>query len=91
MWYLYGPYVSMLRSIWALCERVSEFGNPLALFSSQFIGIHIDPNLISGLVNTPHPHLEEDTSHTHTILAQWYHYSQVVFLRNLLCPHSDAI
>ena len=28
------------------------------------------PNLIiSGLVDTSHPHLEEDTSHTHTILA----------------------
>ena len=69
MWYLYGPYVSMLRSIWALCERVSEFGNPLGLFPSQFIGIRMGPNLISGLLDTLHPHLQEDNSHTHAILA----------------------
>ena len=67
MCYLCGPYVSMLRSIWALCERVSGFGNPLGLFSSQFLGIRMGQNLISGLVDTPHSHLEEDTSHTHTI------------------------
>ena len=59
-----------LRSIWTLCERVSEFGNSLGLISSKFLGICMGPNLIiSGLVDTSHPHLEEDTSHTHTILA----------------------